>query len=100
GCNIVFNVVMPLAFDDYAYYAVGNYSVGFLLGFTAFAIVKRELFGVRAVLATIFVSTVGVLQAIDLLVFTANPALQAFKGAVLVLILFFGYVLVRSVQRE
>jgi signal transduction histidine kinase len=100
GFNIVFNVVLPLAFDDYAYYALGNYSVGFLLGFTAYAIVKRELFGVRALLAAIFVATVGVLQAIDLLVFTDDAAIQAFKGAALVLILCFGYVLVRSVQRE
>jgi signal transduction histidine kinase len=100
GCNIVFNVVLPLAFDVYAYYAVGNYSVGFLLGFTAYAIVKRELFGVRTVLAAIFVAAVGVLQTIDLLVFTDNAAIQAFKGALLVLILGFGYVLVRSVQRE
>jgi len=100
GCNIVFNVVLPLAFDVYAYYVVGNYSVGFLLGFTAYAIVKRELFGVRAVLAAIFVAAVGVLQTIDLLVFTDNAAIQAFKGALLVLILYFGYVLVRSVQRE
>ena len=100
GCNIVFNVVLPLVFDDYAHYAVGNYSMGVLLGFTAYAIVKRELFGVRAVLATIFVATVGGLQAIDLLMFTGNPTIQAYKGAVLVLILCFGYILVRSVQRE
>jgi signal transduction histidine kinase len=100
GCNIVFNVVLPLAFDVYAYYAVGNYSVGFLLGFTAYAIVERELFGVRAVLAAIFVAAVAVLQAIDLLMFTDKPAIQAFKGVALVLILCFGYLLVRSVQRE
>jgi len=100
GFNVVFNVVLPLAFDVYGYYALGNYSVAFLLGFTAYAIVKRELFGVRTVLAAIFVATVGVLLAIDLLVFTENITIQAFKGAVLVLILCFGYVLVRSVQRE
>jgi signal transduction histidine kinase len=100
GLNIVFNVVLPLAFNVYAYYAVGNYSVGFLLGFTAYAIVKRKLFGVQAVLAAVFVATVGVLQAIDLLVFTNHASIRAFKAAVLVLILCFGYVLVRSVQRE
>lgn len=99
-CNIVFNVVLPLAFDNYKYYAVGNYSVAFLLGFTAYAIVKRELFGVRAMLAAIFVAAVVVFQTIDLLVFTERPTMQAFKGAVLVLILCFGYVLVRNVQRE
>ena len=98
--NVVFNVVLPLVFDNYGYYSVGNYSVGFLLGFTAYAIVKRELFGVRAVLAAIFVATVGILQAIDLLVFTDNHLLQLFKGVTLVLILCFGYVLVRNVERE
>jgi len=100
GFNIVFNVVLPVAFDVYGYYAVGNYSVGFLLAFTAVAIVKRELFGVRTVLAAIFVATVGVFLAIDLLVFTDHAAIQVFKGAVLVLILCFGYFLVRSVERE
>jgi signal transduction histidine kinase len=100
GFNIVFNVVLPLAFDVYRYYWVGNYSVAFLLGFTAYAIVRRELFGVRTVLAAIFVATVGVLLAIDLLVFTEQATIQLFKGAVLVLILCFGYVLVRSVERE
>jgi signal transduction histidine kinase len=100
GFNIVFNVVLPFGFDIYGYYAVGNYSVGFLLAFTAYAIVKRELFGVRAVLAAIFVATVGGFLAMDLLLFTDRAAIQVFKGAVIILILCFGYVLVRSVQRE
>jgi len=100
GFNIVFNVVLPLAFGVYGYYALGNYSVGLLLGFTAYAIVKRELFGVRTVLAAIFVATVGLLLALDLLMFTNHTAIQVFKGAVLVLVLCFGYVLVRGVQRE
>jgi signal transduction histidine kinase len=71
-----------------------------LLGFTAYAIVKRELFGVRTVLAAIFVATIGVVLATDLLVFTEHATIRVFKGAVLVLVLCFGYVLVRSVQRE
>lgn len=100
GCNIAFNVVLPLLFDVYAYYEVGNYSVGFLLAFTAYAIVRRELFGVRAVLAATFVATVVLFQGIDLLMFTEVSAIQAFKGAVLVLTLCFGYVLVRNVERE
>src|SRR4029453_8947258 len=100
GFNVVFNVVLPLAFDNYAYYALGNYSVAFLLGFTAYAIVKRELFGVRTVLAAIFVAMAGVLVTIDLLLFTEQPTIQLFKGTVLLLILCFGYVLVRSVERE
>ena len=100
GFNVAFNVVLPLGFDVYGYYAVGNYSVAFLLGFTAYAIVKRELFGVRALLAAIFVATVGLFLAIDLVLFTDRAVIQVFKGAVIVLILCFGFVLVRSVQRD
>ena len=100
GFNVLFNVVLPVGFDVYAFYALGNYSVVFLLGFTAYAIVQRELFGVRTVLAAIFVVTVGVFLAIDLLLFTDRSAIKVFKGAVLGLVLCFGYVLVRSVQRD
>jgi signal transduction histidine kinase len=93
-------VVLPLGFDVYRYYALGNYSVALLLAFTAYAIVKRELFGVRTVLAAIFVATIGVLLTIDLMLFTEQATIQVFKVGLLLLILCFGYVLVRSVQRE
>jgi signal transduction histidine kinase len=100
GCNIVFNVALPLLFDVYEYYEIGNYSVVFLLGFTAYAVVKQELFGIRTVLTTLFVGAIGLLLAIDMLGFTEGGALQVFKGAVLLLFLYFGYLLVQSVRRE
>jgi hypothetical protein len=100
GCNIVFNVALPVLFDVYEYYEIGNYSVVFLLGFTAYAIVKQELFGIRTVLTTLFVGAIGLLLAIDIAGFTEQGALQLFKGAVLILFLYFGYLLVRSVHRE
>jgi len=40
GLNIVFNVVLPGFLTIYEYYELGNYSVIFLLGFTAYAIVN------------------------------------------------------------
>jgi signal transduction histidine kinase len=98
--NIVFNVVLPVGFGVYEYYQIGNYSVVFLLGFTAYAIVRQEMFGIRTVLTVIFVSAIGLLLAIDMLAFTENRTLQLFKGAVLILFGYFGYMLVRSVQRE
>lgn len=100
GCNIVFNVALPLVFDVYEYYEIGNYSVVFLLGFTAYAVVKQELFGIRTVLTTLLVGAIGLLLAIDMLGFTEQGALQLFKGAVLLLFLYFGYLLVQSVLRE
>lgn len=100
GFNIVFNVVLPMLFDVYRYYEIGNYSVVFLLGFTAYAIVRQELFGVRTLLAKIFVGAIGLLLAIDIIGFTEHDALQLFKGIVLTLFLYFGYLLIRSVHRE
>jgi signal transduction histidine kinase len=100
GCNIVFNVVLPAAFGVYEYYQVGNYSVVFLLGFTAYAIVRQRLFGIRTVLTTLFVGAIGLLLAIDMLAFTEDDALQLFKGGVLALFSYFGYLLVQSVHRE
>lgn len=100
GFNITFNVVLPMLFNVYEYYEIGNYSVVFLLGFTAYAIVRQELFGIRTVLAKIFVGAIGLLLAIDIIGFTEQDALQVFKGIVLALFLYFGYLLVRSVHRE
>lgn len=100
GFNIVFNVVLPMMFGVYDYYEIGNYSVVLLLGFTAYAIVKGELFGIRTVLAQIFVAAIGLLLAIDIIGFTEHEALRVFKGIVLVLFLYFGYLLLQSVHRE
>jgi len=51
GFNIVFNIILPNFLGTVKYQHFGDYSAIFLLGFTAYAIVKRELFGIRVVLA-------------------------------------------------
>src|SRR3989344_6037120 len=38
--NIVFNVILAQKYVDFPYYLIGNYSAIFLIGFTAYAIVK------------------------------------------------------------
>lgn len=98
--NLFFNIFLPLLTGSIQYWQLGNYSVVILLGFTAYAIVKQELFGIRTVLTTLFVGAIGLLLAIDILGFTEHDVLQVFKGAVLVLFLYFGYLLVQSVYRE
>jgi signal transduction histidine kinase len=100
GLNIVFNVVLPVGFDVYEHYQIGNYAVVFLLGFTAYAIVRRELFGIRTVLTTLFVGAIGLLLTIDMLAFTERRTLQLFKGGALILFGYFGYQLVQNVHRE
>jgi signal transduction histidine kinase len=98
--NLIFNIVFPLIFHSVKYQHFGDFSAILLLGFTAYAIVKRELFGIRVVVTTIFVALIAILLAVDTLFFTSELILQIFKGGVLILFLYFGYLLIRSVINE
>ena len=46
------------------------------------------------------VTAIAILLAVDIFVFTDNVLIQLYKGLVLVVFLYFGYQLVRSVIRE
>lgn len=98
--NLVFNVYFPLVQNTFRYAYLGNYSIIFLFAFTALAIVKRELFGIRVVVTTIFVGLIGILLALDALIFTSQIYLQLLKGLILIVFLYFGYLLIRSVIEE
>lgn len=100
GMNIVFNIILPGYYRDYRLVQFGSNSAIFLLAFTAFAIVKRELFGIKTILTAIFVALITVLLALDALVFTPQFILKALKGGVLVIFLYFGYLLIKSVREE
>lgn len=98
--NLIFNIIFPIVFNSVRYQHLGDFSAIFLLGFTAYAIVKRELFGTKVVITTIFVALISIMLAVDALFFTTEFMLRAFKGVVIVLFLYFGYLLVKSVINE
>ncbi|MGB2762259.1 MAG: ATP-binding protein [Minisyncoccales bacterium] len=98
--NIIFNIALPIKFNVSQYYYIGDYSTIFLLGFTAYAIVKHELFGIKVVLTTLFVVLIGILLTLDALIFTPELSIQLFKGLILIFFLYFGYLLVKSVLEE
>lgn len=98
--SLIFTVYFALIQNTFRYTYLSNYSIFFLLGFTAYAIVKQELFGIRVVITTIFVGLIAILLGLDALVFTDQLLLQLFKGLVLFIFLYFGYLLIRSVMRE
>ncbi len=100
--NIIFNVIFPFIgrTSQVQYYPFGNYSAIFLLGFTAYAIVKRELFNIRVVLTALLVSSIAILLGLDIFVFTTELMFQLYKGLVLVAFIYFGYLLIRSVLKE
>ena len=98
--NFIFNIALPIKFKVSQYYYIGDYSTIFLLGFTAYAIVKHKLFDVKIILTTTLVGLIAVLLALDALFFTTNFSVQVLKAASLSLFLFFGYYLIKSVKEE
>ena len=98
--NLIFNVILPIWQKIPQYYYIGNYSAIFLLAFTAYAIVKQELFGIKVVITAIFVTSIAIVLALDALIFTSEIYLQLFKGLILIAFLYLGYALIKSVMRE
>jgi signal transduction histidine kinase len=98
--NLVFNVFLPLSRGTIQYWQFGNYSVIFLLGFTAYAIVKRELFDVKVALTSVFIGLIALLLFLDILIFTEELWLRVAKGGILAMFLGFGWLLIKSVTRE
>lgn len=98
--NLISNVFFPLAFNTFKYAYWGNYSIFLLFAFTAYAIVKRELFGIRVVLTTLLVGLISLLIFVDIIFLTQEPLARFFKALLLVMFLYFGYLLIKSVIRE
>lgn len=81
------------------YYRYGNYSAVFLIGFTAYAIIKHHLFDIRVILTEVAVILINIVSAVQ--VFTANSITEAvFRFIFLAVILAGSLLLVRSVKRE
>lgn len=97
--NLIFNIFFPLFKNTFKYYYLGDFSTIFFLGFTAYAIVKRELFGIRVVLTEILVAFIAILLFLQIII-SKSPFEIIWKSLLLFLFIFFGYSLVKSVIRE
>jgi signal transduction histidine kinase len=98
--NLIFNVTIPLVQKSFKYYWIGDYSTIFLLAFTAYAIVKQNLFNIKAVLTAFFVGSIAILLGVDTFVFAQTPLSIISKTIILFAFLWFGYLLIRNVKRE
>lgn len=97
--NIIFNVFLPIYQGTIKYWQFGNYSIIFLLGLTAYAIVARELFGMRVILTQVLVVIIAILllaQAIT----SVSWFGFTWKFVLFLIFVYFGYLLIQSVIRE
>jgi signal transduction histidine kinase len=98
--NLTFNIILPVFMGIVRWYWLGDYSTIVVLGFTGLAIVKRDLFGIRVILTALLVVLIAFLFATDILAFTEISFLQLAKTFVLIIFLYLGILLVKSVHRE
>jgi len=97
--NVVFNLLVPVMTDSFVYGRFGSYSVIFLVGFIAYAILKTHLFNLRVILTETAAVIIDVVLAVQ--IFTSHSALEGLLRALLAIIVFYGsYLLIRSVREE
>jgi signal transduction histidine kinase len=97
--NIIFNILLPIFFHKTDLYYLGDYSTIIFLGFTGYAIVAKELFGIRVILTQVLVGAIAVLLLWQAIV-AENLFDFAWKITLFLLFLIFGYFLIRSVIQE
>ncbi len=97
--NLIFNVILPVARGSIQYWQLGNYSVIWFLGLTGFAIIKRDLFGIKVVAIEVLVAVMGAV----LLVFPfilPNLQLKIVSAGLFLLFCIFGYYLIKAAIKE
>jgi len=96
--NLIFNIVFPLM-GTYKYYQFGDYAALPLFMLIAYAIVKREFFGIRVILTQALVFVIAILLLLQAV--SAQDLLEFSWKVVLFLVFsYFGYLLIQSVVRE
>ncbi|HSL70250.1 MAG TPA: histidine kinase dimerization/phospho-acceptor domain-containing protein, partial [Longimicrobiales bacterium] len=98
--NIVFNIAFPVFFGIVRWYWIGDYSTLAVLALTAYAIVKKNLFGIRVVLTALLVAIIAIVLAADVVIFAQLNSVRVTKAFILLLFLYLGFMLVKSVHRE
>jgi len=98
--NIIFNVFFPLISNSVVYQHFGDYSAIILIGFTAYAIVKHELMGIKTLITQVLIAAILIILIIDLLLLTDNITMQLLKSGILVAFLYFSRGMIESVKKE
>lgn len=93
------NLAIPFIFNNFSLTTYGSYSVIFLLAFTAYAIVKHHLMDVRIILTEAATSIVAIAIIIQIAV-SKSTVTTVVNSIVLVLVIYGGYLLARSVKNE
>lgn len=98
--NIIFNVLSPLFFTTGKFQHFGDYSAVFLLGFTAYAILRYQFLNVKIALTALLIGVLGMLVVIDMFALSRTLLEQGVKFVILIFFAIISVFLVRSVLNE
>jgi signal transduction histidine kinase len=97
--NMLFNILLPVFLEVTRYYYIGDYSTIFLLGLTAYSIVRHELFDIRIVATEAITILIWIILFAKLFV-TQSTSEVIIDSIILALVVVFGIMLIRSVITE
>ena len=99
--NIVFNIIYPTFIQETSKYQfLGDYSVVFIFIFTGYAILSKQLFGIKVILSQILVGIITIMLLWYAVIAVPDWTEFAWRMALLLLILILGYLLIRSIKQE
>jgi len=97
--NIVFNLIYPYLLNNYDYYFLGDFSVAFVLGFSAYAIMKHQLFNIKVLTTEAAVILLSLVLFVQM--FISNGITEGIVNAVIWLLATVGgWQLIKSVKHE
>lgn len=98
--NVVFNIMFPMLVGTMEYARFGDYSAMILLAFTAYAITKSDLMGVKSLVTQVLIIAISIILILDIVVLSDNLTVRLLKFGVLLTFLYFSKELVKSVKKE
>lgn len=97
--NAIFNIALPIFFGVSRFYFIGDYSTLILLAYTAYSILRHELFEIKVVAAEVLTFSIWIALTSD--IFTSeNIKDKFFEIIILLLTIIFGILLLKSVKNE
>ena len=98
--NLIFSVFPLIFLGTYKYHWVGDYSTIIFLAFTAYAIVKHELMGIKTLLTQVLIVIISIILLVDIWFLSTDLTMQLLKLGILLAFLYFSRELVKSVRKE
>lgn len=97
--NLIFNITFPIVRGSIEFWQLGNFSAIFLLGFTAYAITKHQLFNIKVIATEMIVIVLSIVLFVEIFI-SSNVFESIIKAIIWLLATYGGYQLIKAVKIE